>query len=111
MREALHYQFIVDISAALKAGKLSAVDLLEAMLERIAALEPKLHSYLLVTAEAARAEAKTAAAEIASGRYRGPLHGVPIAFKGSEFHQRRRDDLRHASAQGLRTRLRRNARA
>jgi amidase len=85
MSEALHYQSIVDISAALKAGKLSAVDLLEAMLERIAALEPKLHSYLLVTAEAARAEAKTAAAEIASGRYRGPLHGVPIAFKDLNF--------------------------
>lgn len=76
--EALHYQSIVEISAALKAGKLSAVDLLEAMLERIAALEPKLHTYLLVTAEAARAEAKMAAAEIASGRYRGPLHGFRL---------------------------------
>jgi amidase len=85
MTEALHYQSIMQVSAALRSGKLSPVDLLEAILDRIAALDPKLHSYLLVTAEAARIEARSAAVEIASGRYRGPLHGVPIAFKDLNF--------------------------
>jgi len=85
MTEALHYQSIMQVSAALRSGKLSPVDLLEAMLDRIAALDPKLHSYLLVTAEAARIEARRAAVEIATGRYRGPLHGVPIAFKDLNF--------------------------
>jgi amidase len=85
MTEALHYQSIMQVSAALRSGKLSPVDLLEAILDRIAALDPKLHSYLLVTAEAARIEARSATVEIASGRYRGPLHGVPIAFKDLNF--------------------------
>src|SRR6202011_4568330 len=85
MTEALHYQAIMQVSAALRSGKLSPVDLLEAILDRVAALDPKLHGYLLVTAEAARIEARSAAAEIASGRYRGPLHGVPIAFKDLNF--------------------------
>ena len=51
------------------------------MLVRIAALNPALNAYLLVTGESALAEAATAEAEIKAGRLRGPLHGIPIGIK------------------------------
>jgi len=79
--EALHYASLMEVSALIASGELSAVALTRTMLNRIAALDPGLNSYLLVTAEAALAEAEVAEQEIASGRYRGPLHGVPIAIK------------------------------
>ena len=52
-----------------------------AQLDRIAARDGALGSYALVTADIAMAQARAAEAEIAAGRYRGPLHGVPIAVK------------------------------
>lgn len=51
------------------------------MLERITRLEPSLHSYATVTPELAFAQARQAETEIAQGRYRGPLHGIPVAVK------------------------------
>ena len=72
---------LVDIAAAIKSGAHSSLAVTETMLARIAAVEPGLHSYLAVTADEALAQARTADAEIAAGRYRGPLHGVPIAIK------------------------------
>ena len=66
---------------AIAAGTLSPVALTDWMLDRIARLDGALSSYLLVTADAARAEAKAAEAEIRAGRLRGPLHGIPIALK------------------------------
>jgi aspartyl-tRNA(Asn)/glutamyl-tRNA(Gln) amidotransferase subunit A len=55
--------------------------LTERTLERIALIDPHLRAYVEVLAEAARASAKEADDEIGSGRYRGPLHGIPIAIK------------------------------
>jgi aspartyl-tRNA(Asn)/glutamyl-tRNA(Gln) amidotransferase subunit A len=60
---------------------LSPVELTRSCLARIEALDERLNSFLLVRAEAALAEAAEAEAEIARGRYRGPLHGIPIAHK------------------------------
>ncbi|MDR3493849.1 MAG: amidase family protein, partial [Ancalomicrobiaceae bacterium] len=85
MAQPLHYWSIVELGAAYRARKVSPVEVVEAMLARIAELDPGLHAYLLVTADAARAEAKTAEAEIASGRYRGPMHGIPIGYKDLNF--------------------------
>ena len=63
------------------AGTLSPVALTEAYLDRIAALDGELHSYVLVLRDAALAAARTAEAEVRAGRRRGPLHGVPIGLK------------------------------
>jgi aspartyl-tRNA(Asn)/glutamyl-tRNA(Gln) amidotransferase subunit A len=61
--------------------ELSPVELVDSRLDRIARLDGRLHSFIQVTAEAARAAARTAEAEIAAGHYRGPLHGIPIGLK------------------------------
>jgi amidase len=52
-----------------------------ALLDRISSLDGTLHSYALVMADVAVAQAEAAVVEIAAGRYRGPLHSVPIAVK------------------------------
>jgi amidase len=51
------------------------------MLDRIAKVNPRLKSYATVMSEHALADASAALQEIQAGRYRGPLHGVPITIK------------------------------
>jgi aspartyl-tRNA(Asn)/glutamyl-tRNA(Gln) amidotransferase subunit A len=70
-----------DASLALRARSLSPVDLTNACLERIRRLDSRLNSFTTVTPERALAEAREAEGEIARGRWRGPLHGIPIAVK------------------------------
>src|SRR5260370_24757190 len=77
----LHYLELTELAACIKARKISPLKVTRAQLDRIAALDGELGSYVHVMADAAIAQAETAEAEIAAGRYRGPLHGVPIALK------------------------------
>ena len=70
-----------EASAALRAKKASSVDLTRACLERIERLNPVLNTFITVTAETALQEAARADEEIARGKYRGELHGIPIALK------------------------------
>jgi len=72
---------LVDASAAVARREVSPVELTEAYLSRISALEPFLNAYVTVTPERARADAAEAEREIAAGRWRGPLHGMPIGLK------------------------------
>jgi aspartyl-tRNA(Asn)/glutamyl-tRNA(Gln) amidotransferase subunit A len=65
----------------IRTRELSPVDYVEALLARIAALDPVYHAFIVVTADIARAEAKAAEAEIARGGWRGPMHGMPYALK------------------------------
>lgn len=70
-----------------KAGDLvrrkliSPVELTRACLERIERLNPTLNAYITVTAEQAMAQAREAEAEVRHGRWRGPLHGIPVGLK------------------------------
>jgi len=77
----LHYLELTELAACIKAGKISPREVTRAQLDRIAALDGELGSYVHVMAEAAMVQAETAHAEIAAGRYRGPLHGIPVALK------------------------------
>jgi len=79
------YMGLTDVAAQIRSGAISPVTLTEAMLARIASVDTELHSYLSVMDETAMAQARQAEAEIRSGRYRGPLHGVPIAIKDLFF--------------------------
>jgi aspartyl-tRNA(Asn)/glutamyl-tRNA(Gln) amidotransferase subunit A len=72
---------IIEASDALRRREISSVELTEATLRRIAATEPVVHAYALVLAERARRSGYQADREIAQDRFRGPLHGVPIAVK------------------------------
>jgi aspartyl-tRNA(Asn)/glutamyl-tRNA(Gln) amidotransferase subunit A len=72
---------IEKLAPLLARKKVSPVEVLEAILQRIERLQPILNAYLTVTAEAARRDAARAEREITKGRYRGPLHGIPIALK------------------------------
>ena len=68
-------------SRAIAAGTLSPVALAEAYLDRIAALDNQLHSFVLVLRDEAIAAAREAECDIRAGRSKGPLHGVPIGLK------------------------------
>ena len=77
----LHYLDLTELSAELRTRALSPLAVTETMLARIAELDPILLSYVTLMADTAREEAHAAEREIAAGRYRGPLHGVPLAVK------------------------------
>ncbi len=72
---------LAEAGRRLRDGSLSAVALAEQALARIAAVDPGLHAFITVTAERAMADARRADAELAAGRDRGPLHGLPYALK------------------------------
>ena len=59
----------------------TAVEIAQEYLARLQALEPKLHSFLAVTADKALAQAKQVDAAISAGTPLGPLAGIPIALK------------------------------
>ena len=72
---------IQTLSSEIRDGKLSPVEIVEACLERITALNGSLDAFITVLAAQSRATAKVAEKEINEGRYRGPLHGIPFAIK------------------------------
>jgi amidase len=77
----LHYLELMELAARIRSREISPAAVTRSQLDRIASLDAALGSYALVMADVAMAQAETAEAEIAAGRYRGPLHGVPIAVK------------------------------
>jgi amidase len=77
----IHYLELTELAALLRRRDLTSVETTQALLDRIERLDGDLASYACVTADQALAAAEVADAEIAAGRYRGPLHGVPLAIK------------------------------
>lgn len=72
---------VQELVPAIRRRRLSPVELIDAYLDRIAAADGELCSFITVDAEGARAAAQRAEQEIAGGNYRGPLHGIPYALK------------------------------
>jgi amidase len=72
---------ITELGEAYKSKSISPVEVTQQMLDRIERLDPALRSYVTVTPEIALDQARKAEEEIASGRIRGPMHGVPIGIK------------------------------
>ncbi|MFI5319335.1 MAG: amidase [Myxococcota bacterium] len=72
---------IARAARALRAKELSPLELTDAYLRRIEQLNPRVNAYIAVTAERARGDARRATDELAAGKPRGPLHGIPIAHK------------------------------
>ena len=72
---------ILEAARRLRTREVSAVELLDECLGRIAELNPALGAFITVTEESAREAARQADRELASGLDRGPLHGIPVAAK------------------------------
>lgn len=72
---------IAEAARLIESGQLSPVELTEDCLRRISALDSTYHAFIEVLREPALAAARTAETEITAGRYRGPLHGIPIGLK------------------------------
>ena len=72
---------IDELGRQLRARELSAAELLETCLRRIDAEDRNLNAFIRVMVEEARGQAAEADRELAAGRDRGPLHGIPIAVK------------------------------
>ncbi|MGZ3640737.1 MAG: amidase [Candidatus Limnocylindrales bacterium] len=70
-----------EMAARVRSGQVSARELMQEHLERIAAVEPLLHAVVQLDADGALAEAERADREQARGSLRGPLHGVPFTVK------------------------------
>ena len=74
-----------DLATAIRAKRLSPVEVVRNLLERIEAINPKINAYVTVTADSAMAAAKEAEDAVMRGRQLGHLHGVPMAIKDTNF--------------------------
>src|SRR5437879_4770146 len=79
--EEVLYQSVWELSGQIRARKISPVELTEASLDRLEKLGPKLGAVATITRERALEEARAAEKELAAGRSRGPLHGIPFGAK------------------------------
>ncbi len=70
-----------ELSEMLRKREVASADVTRRVLDRIRRLNPRLRAYITVLEDSAIAAAQRADGEIASGRWRGPLHGVPVAVK------------------------------
>jgi aspartyl-tRNA(Asn)/glutamyl-tRNA(Gln) amidotransferase subunit A len=78
---------ITHLAPLIRRRKVSPVELTRSLLARIDRLDSRLNSFITLTPDLALAQAKRAEKEIAGGKYRGPLHGIPICLKDL-FHTR-----------------------
>ena len=90
---------VTDMSELLRTRKVSPVELVEATLERIESVGPKLNCFVTVTGDYALERAKEAEREITSGKYRGPMHGITYTLKDGLDTKGIRTT--HANLQGL----------
>ncbi|MGH7406984.1 MAG: amidase [Candidatus Methylomirabilales bacterium] len=72
---------LAEVARLLKRRTVSPVEVTRAVLDQIAAVNHRLNAFLTVTADEALAAARRAERAIRAGRYRGPLHGVPVSVK------------------------------
>ena len=79
--EDIAYAPVTKLSRWIEQRKLTSTRLTEIYLERLQQFDPKLRCVITLTADHAKVQAKEADAEIASGKYRGPLHGIPWGGK------------------------------
>jgi Asp-tRNA(Asn)/Glu-tRNA(Gln) amidotransferase A subunit family amidase len=79
--EALAFTPVRELAELLRTRKVSSVALTEMFLARLERLDAKLHCVITLTRERALARARAADQEIATGKYRGPLHGMPWGAK------------------------------
>lgn len=72
---------IRHLSKLISSREISCLEVVDATIERIQKLNPKLNAFITILDESARREAKHADSLVKQGKYLGPLHGIPISFK------------------------------
>ena len=77
----MHELSIAEASELLRRKEISPVDLTRACLARIEQLNPIVNAFITVMHDSALAQAREAEVEIRAGRWRGPLHGIPVGLK------------------------------
>ena len=83
LSDDLAFRSAGDVAAAIRAGRLSSRDHLEALLDRVERMNPPLNAVVTLDADRARREADAADRALAEGRELGPLHGVAMTIKDS----------------------------
>jgi Asp-tRNA(Asn)/Glu-tRNA(Gln) amidotransferase A subunit family amidase len=81
MASDLHDLSIAELAGLIAARKLSPVELTEALIQRVERFDSQTRAFITPTFDLARRQARAAEAEIAGGKSRGPLHGIPFALK------------------------------
>lgn len=77
----LNQQTVSQLARQIQARKVSPIEVAKAFIDRCTRLDPTINAFITDTHEAAIKQARRAEHEIASGNYRGPLHGIPVALK------------------------------
>jgi len=72
---------LAEAASEIRERKISSVELTRACLDRIAKLNPQLNAFITVTEDLALRQAHQADADVAAGKVRGPMHGIPLALK------------------------------
>ena len=80
-KDSIVHMSATELGRAIRERQVSPVEAVEAYLARIEEVESKLNAFITVMADEALDSARKAESEIASGEYRGPLHGVPVGVK------------------------------
>ena len=81
MSQELHFQSATELAGMIRAGQVSALEVMQAHLAQIERVNPKVNALVTLDAEGALAKARAADAKQARGEALGPLHGLPIAHK------------------------------
>ena len=81
MSTSLNAQTLAALAAQLEAGSLSSVELTQAMIDRVAAVDDRVNAFISTNPEDALAQAKASDSRRAAGKALGPLDGIPIALK------------------------------
>ena len=72
---------LLDVAEMIRTRQVSPINVTKGVLARIDALDDTLNAFVTVLSEQALDDAREAEREILAGRYRGPLHGVPVSIK------------------------------
>jgi aspartyl-tRNA(Asn)/glutamyl-tRNA(Gln) amidotransferase subunit A len=79
--EGLTGKSLTEVSGMIRAKTVTSTQLVQALLDRINTINPKVNAYITVMGREALAQAKVLDEEQKAGKFRGPLHGIPIALK------------------------------
>ena len=79
--DSIYFADIADVALKIRTRQISPCEIVDAHLERIERLQPKLNAFVHVDAEGARRQAQVAEASVLRGDAVGALHGVPISIK------------------------------